>query len=183
MTVSDVRLAGEGLVLRGWTYDDVPAMAVLFDDPQVARFTPLVSPFDAKAARDYLDRAREACATGRRIQLAITTDGAEPLGEVLMFATDNDPYAVEIGYAIGPRHRRQGLAARAVRLATAHAYGALGARRVLLRIEAANAPSRAVARATGFAIADTAPIERGGVTLDTWRHTAPPAQGGTRAGR
>ncbi|MEW2547535.1 GNAT family N-acetyltransferase [Streptomyces sp. NPDC047002] len=170
-----VRLVGEGLVLREWAAADVPAMTALFDDPDTARFTPLASPFDEAAARAYLARAAESRAAGRKLQLAVTEDGGAPLGEVLLFTAVDYPLAVEAGYAIGPRHRGRGLAARALRPAVAYAYGTLGAQRVLLRIVAENAASRAVARATGFSLTDQPPVAApGGALLQTWQHAGPP---------
>jgi RimJ/RimL family protein N-acetyltransferase len=53
---SPVRFAGDRLVLREWTDDDLPTMLELFDEPAVARFTPLASPFDLGAATDVPHR-------------------------------------------------------------------------------------------------------------------------------
>lgn len=39
-----IELTGEGLVLRDWTEGDVAAMPDLFDHPDTAYWTPLVSP-------------------------------------------------------------------------------------------------------------------------------------------
>lgn len=155
-------LEGFGLRLREWTAADVPAMVELFDNAEVGRWTPLRSPFDEAAARDYLDRARERRAEDRGVQLAVTTDGHTPLGEVLLFATGpggRDPGGpdAELGYAIGPAHRGQGLATRAVRLMTGYAVAELAVRRVILRIDLGNAASEHVARATGFRLADGPP--------------------------
>lgn len=167
-------LAGFGLRLREWTDDDVPAMVGLFDDAAVARWTPLASPFDETAARAYLARARERRATGSGIQLAVTTDGHTPLGEVLLFATG--PYGratggpdAELGYAIGAAHRGQGLATRAVRLMTGYAYREPAARRVLLRIDVGNDASEHVAHAAGFRLTDDPP-PGGEPDLRTWVH-------------
>jgi RimJ/RimL family protein N-acetyltransferase len=126
-------LSGEGLVLRDWTDDDLPAMVRLFDDPDVARWTPLASPFDADAAKQYLERSREARTAGRRLQLAVTLDGGAPLGEVMLMFKEGGG-EIEIGYAIGARHRGQGLSARGVRLLTRFAYASLAARRIIRRI-------------------------------------------------
>ncbi|WP_329456347.1 GNAT family N-acetyltransferase [Streptomyces sp. NBC_01497] len=172
-----VRVAGEGLVLREWTRADVPAMTALFDDPDVARFTPLASPFDEAAARAYLTRGEEARAEGHKVQWAVTTDGDTPLGEVLLFTTPENRFDIEAGYVIGPRHRGQGLAVRALRIVTAYAYDTLGARRVLLRIVAENAASAAVARSAGFGRADLPPIRSGEALLDTWQHGGVPDDG------
>ncbi|WP_405856234.1 GNAT family N-acetyltransferase [Streptomyces sp. NBC_01515] len=43
---AQLRLTGEDLVLREWTENDLPAMTELFDDPEIAHWTPLASPFD-----------------------------------------------------------------------------------------------------------------------------------------
>jgi RimJ/RimL family protein N-acetyltransferase len=167
-------LAGFGLRLREWAAADVPAMVELFDDAAVARWTPLASPFDEAAAFAYLDRARERRAEDRGLQLAVTTDGHTPLGEVLLFTSG--PYGrasggpdAELGYAIGAAHRGQGLATRAVRLMTGYAYREAAARRVILRIDLGNAASEYVARTAGFRLADGAPSD-GGPELRTWVH-------------
>lgn len=170
----ELRLSGHGLTLREWDDDDLAAMAGLFDDPDVAYWTPLVSPFGLEAARLYLKRARERRAAGQRIQLAITVDGREPLGEVLLMRNGTDPEIAEIGYGVGPAHRGRGLATRAVRVMTGFALGTLGIERLLLKIEADNAASEAVARAAGYHLTDAPPIaaeEKGRpLSLRTWEY-------------
>ncbi|WP_307845120.1 GNAT family N-acetyltransferase [Planomonospora sp. ID67723] len=175
---SPVDLSGPGIRLREWTDEDLPAMVELFDEPQVDRWTPLRSPFTLEAARAYLAKGREGRAAGLRIHLAITGDDGGPRGEVLLFrASAEDPDA-ELGYVIGARHRRQGLATRAVRLITGYAYDALATSRVLLRIAPGNEASAAVARAAGFRLTDDEPVvrDRGDdtVTLLTWCHRRDP---------
>ncbi|MBG0814855.1 GNAT family N-acetyltransferase [Planomonospora sp. ID82291] len=169
-----VSVSGLGLRLRDWTDEDLPAMAALFDEPQVDRWTPLRSPFTLETARAYLTRAREGRAAGLRLQLAVTEDGGTPLGEVLLFRASPDERDAELGYAIGAAHRRRGLATRAVRLMTGYAYGTLAVDRVLLRIAPDNEASAAVARSAGFRLTDDEPVVRdrgdGTVSLLTWRH-------------
>lgn len=168
-----VTVEGQGLVLREWTDADVPVMVVLFDEAEVGRWTPLRHPFDDAAARAYLDRARTRRVEGLAIQLAITTDGHAPLGEVLLFATGPDGRApdgdqAELGYAIGAAHRGNRLASRAVRLMTGYAVRELGMRAVVLHIDPGNAGSIAVARATGFELTGT--ITEDGTELGVWHH-------------
>ncbi len=88
-----VRLVGDGLMLREWEERDLPRMVELFDDDEVARWTTLPTPFALVEARARLERAR------RRdpLQLAITIDGEEPLGEVMLMSTGH------LGYVLGPR--------------------------------------------------------------------------------
>ena len=171
---SDVRLDGLGIVLREWTADDLPVMVELFDDPQVDHWTPLRSPFDLAAAHAYLDKAHHHRVEGRCLQLAITTDGYEPKGEILLARTGDHGLGAELAYAVGPRHRRQRLATRAVRLITTYAYGVLAMEQVILRIARHNQPSTAVARSAGFELTDSEPITREGSLhlLHTWRHSS-----------
>ncbi|MEV1067153.1 GNAT family N-acetyltransferase [Streptomyces sp. NPDC050263] len=167
-----LRLDGPGITLREWTDDDLEDLVELYDDPEIARWTPVVSPFDAAAARAYLDRARGSRAEGRTAQLAVTTDGGRPKGEVLLFRSTADERDAELAYGVGAGHRGQGLAGRAVRLITELAVRELRPRRVVLCIERGNVASEAVARACGFALADDAPVARQAkgreVLLRTW---------------
>ncbi|MFI1371901.1 GNAT family N-acetyltransferase [Streptomyces longwoodensis] len=164
-----IRLTGEGLVLRDWTEADVPAMPALFDHPDIAYWTPIVSPFDEEAAWARLDRDRRLRADGTAMLLAVTVDGRAPLGEVMLRRA---PEGTELGYAIGPAHRGQALAVRAVRVMAAYAFEELGAERVVLELEAENAASVAVATKAGFRLLDVPLItgeEKGRpFALQTW---------------
>ncbi|MFJ2029495.1 GNAT family N-acetyltransferase [Streptosporangium sp. NPDC087985] len=171
---AEVRLAGHGLVLREWDDGDLAAMVGLFDDPEVAYWTPLVSPFDLDAARVYLKRARERRAAGLRVQLAITVDGGEPMGEVLLMRAEAGLDVAEVGYMVGAAYRGRGVAARAVRVMTDFARERVGIIRLLLEIESGNAASVAVARAAGYRLTDAPPIpaeEKGRpLALRTWEY-------------
>lgn len=164
-----IELAGQGLVLRDWTEADLTAMPELFDHPDVAYWTPLASPFDEEAARGRLVRARELRAEGSAILLAITVDGGAPLGEVMLRRAAE---GTELGYAVGPGHRGQGLAARAVLVMAAYAFEQLGAEQVILELEAENAASVAVATKAGFRLLDVPLIAGEGkgrpFVLQTW---------------
>jgi len=52
-----VTVVEDGLVLREWTTEDVPDLVRLFDTPEMDRRTPLTSPFNASAARLYVQAA------------------------------------------------------------------------------------------------------------------------------
>jgi 2,4-dienoyl-CoA reductase-like NADH-dependent reductase (Old Yellow Enzyme family)/RimJ/RimL family protein N-acetyltransferase len=165
---SGLRLVGDGLVLREWERGDLAAMVKLFDDSEVAHWTPLVTPFDLDAAKAYLDKAH---ADNGRIQLAITVDGDEPMGEVLLM-TDK----ATLGYSVGPAFRGQRLAVRALKLLTTYAHEEAGLPRVILEIEPDNAASSGVARSAGYHLTDLPPTivtDKGReVSLLTWEHLA-----------
>ncbi|MFI5972641.1 GNAT family N-acetyltransferase [Streptomyces sp. NPDC051452] len=164
-----IELRGEGLVLRDWSEADVTVMPELFDHPDIAYWTPLVSPFDEAAARARLARDRRMRAEGTTILLAITVDGGAPLGEVMLRRAAE---GTELGYAVGPAHRGQGLATRALRVMAAYAFEQLGVEQVILELEAENAASVAVATKAGFSLLDV-PLIRGEekgrpFALQTW---------------
>ena len=107
-----VLVRAEGLTLREWQRRDVPRMVAMFDTTEMDRWTPLAHPFDADVAASYVERAHSGRHKGS-LQLAITEDGDVPLGEVLLFPTD-DPAVCEFAYAVGAEHRGRSLAARAL---------------------------------------------------------------------
>src|SRR3712207_2875002 len=91
-------LTGDGIELREWNPEDLDDLVELLDDPDIARWTPMPSPFDVEAGLAYLKRAQQGRLNGQRIQLAITEDGGKPLGEVLLFGVDTGLREAELGY-------------------------------------------------------------------------------------
>jgi RimJ/RimL family protein N-acetyltransferase len=165
-------LTGDGIVLREWRSEDLDDLIAMLDEPDIARWTPMPSPFDVAAGIDYLKRAHQGRVSGQRIQLAITQDGGCPLGEVLLFGLDGGLGEAELGYLVGARHRRRGLASGALSLLSSYARGTLKLSRLLLRIDPGNTASTAVARRCGYRLTAEPPIMQvspyGPTSLDTW---------------
>jgi RimJ/RimL family protein N-acetyltransferase len=167
-----ISLAGEGVRLREWRSEDLDDLVMLLDEPDIARWTPMPSPFDVEAGIAYLKRAHQGRVRGQRIQLAITADGGRPLGEVLLFGVDAGLKEAELGYLVGAPFRHRGLASAALILLSGYAHGTLGLRRLLLRIDPGNTASTAVARRCGYRLTGEPPILQEGPygpsSLDTW---------------
>jgi RimJ/RimL family protein N-acetyltransferase len=167
-----ISLTGDGIELREWTPDDLEDLVELLDEPDIARWTPMPSPFDVEAGLAYLKRAQQGRLKGQRIQLAITADRGKPLGEVLLFGVDSGLKEAELGYLVGAAHRRRGLASSALSLLAEYAQDTLGLRRLLLRIDPGNTASTSVARRCGFRLTGEPPILQEGPygpsSLDTW---------------
>jgi RimJ/RimL family protein N-acetyltransferase len=165
-----LRLTGAGLILREWRPEDLDSLVTLLDEPDIARWTPMPSPFDEEAALAYLKRAYQGRISGRRIQLAITVDGDLPLGEVLLFGAG--AREAELGYLVGEPYRRRGLASSALSLLSTYAQTTLGLNRLTLRIDPGNTASTSVARRCGYRLTGEAPILQEGpwgpTSLDTW---------------
>ena len=167
-----IKLTGDGVQLREWRSEDLDDLVELLDEPDIARWTPMPSPFDMEAGIAYLKRAHQGRMSGQRIQLVITTDGGRPLGEVLLFGVDAGLKEAELGYLVGAAYRRRGLASGALSLLAGYAHGTLGLSRLLLRIDPGNVPSTLVARRCGFRLTGEPPILQEGPygpsSLDTW---------------
>jgi RimJ/RimL family protein N-acetyltransferase len=180
-----ITLTGEGVQLREWRSEDLDDLVELLDEPDIARWTPMPSPFDVDAGIAYLKRAYQGRTTGQRIQLAITVDGGRPLGEVLLFGVDAGLREAELGYLVGAAHRRRGLASGSLSLLSGYARTTLGLSRLLLRIDPGNTASTAVARRCGFQLTGEPPILQEGPygpsSLDTWELVDAHAR--TRLGR
>ena len=165
-------LSGDGIVLREWRADDLDDLVIMLDESDIARWTPMPSPFDVEAGIAYLKRAFQGRTSGRRIQLAITVDGGRPLGEVLLFGVDPGLGEAELGYLVSREHRRRGLASGALSLLSSYARNTLGLSRLLLRIDPDNTASTAVARRCGYRLTGEPPILQespyGPTSLDTW---------------
>ncbi|WP_067495602.1 GNAT family N-acetyltransferase [Actinoplanes sp. TFC3] len=178
-------LTGDGIILREWRDDDLDELVALLDEPAIARWTPMPSPFDLEAGVAYLKRAKRGRVTGSRIQLAITADGGKPLGEVLLFGVDAGLREAELGYLVGAHHRRRGLAARSLSLLSSYARSSLDLSRLVLRIDPGNTASTAVARRCGYRLTGEPPILQEGPygpsSLDTWELVS--AGGSTRMER
>jgi RimJ/RimL family protein N-acetyltransferase len=165
-------LTGDGITLREWRSEDLDDLVRMLDEPEIARWTPMPSPFDVEAGIAYLKRAYQGRINGSRIQLAITADGGRPLGEVLLFGVDLGLKEAELGYLVDSGERRRGLASGALSLLSAYAQSTLGLSRLLLRIDPRNASSTAVARRCGYRRTGEPPILQegpyGSSRLETW---------------
>ncbi|MFI5492443.1 GNAT family N-acetyltransferase [Actinoplanes sp. NPDC051859] len=180
-----ISLTGDGITLREWRDEDLDELVAMLDEPDIARWTPMPSPFDVEAGIAYLKRARQGRVSGQRMQLAITADGGKPLGEVLLFGVDVGLREAELGYLVGAAHRRRGLARRSLTLLSGYARSTLSLNRLLLRIDAGNTASIAVARGCGYRLTGEPPIlqegPHGSTSLDTWESV--PTGGGSRMER
>jgi RimJ/RimL family protein N-acetyltransferase len=145
--------ADEAVVLRAWEDRDRAFLVAACNDPDVARFTEVPSPYTPEHARAWVVSARWLLELGREAHLALadaTVPGAPPLGAAGLVAIDWRARRGELGYWLAPEARGRGSATRAVVLLRDWAHGPLGLARLVMRIHPENRASQDVARRAGF---------------------------------
>ena len=164
-------IAGD-LRLRPWSPADAPALAAAWADPEIACWTGVPPVRDEVAALRWIEGDAVRRAARRSLDLVIERDG-QVAGEVGLAAFSEDGDVAEIGWWVGPAHRRQHVATRAVRCVAEWATGPLGLRRIEARCHPDNPPSGAVAHRAGFLLDEAASTPR----IRVWAFS-PPGRGG-----
>ena len=120
-------------MLRPWATADLDALVAICDDPDVARFTPLPTPYTHADGRAWLGGALARMQAGQELSLAIHEAGHGPVGTIGVRVDDGDRDVAELGYVVARPARGRGIATRSVRL-----VGGVGAARVAPRAPAAD---------------------------------------------
>jgi RimJ/RimL family protein N-acetyltransferase len=139
------------LTLRPVAAADLADLLAVNGDPAVTRFLPYATWQSVADGEAWLARmaALAGRGEGRQLVLASRADG-RVLGTLLLFRHDEGSARLEIGYALGRASWGQGLMREAVRGACAHAFEALGIRRIEAEVNPANTASCRLLEALGF---------------------------------
>jgi RimJ/RimL family protein N-acetyltransferase len=150
-TFPNISISTERLVLRPLDEDDVPALAAMMNDEQVAAWTDVPQPFTEEGARGWItEYAPAERAAGRGLDLAVTEFLTQRLvGIVQLGKTNWHVRSTELSYIIAPWARGEGYASEAA-LATAQwLFGDQKFERIELRTAADNTASQQVAQKIG----------------------------------
>ncbi|BBC97098.1 GNAT family N-acetyltransferase [Streptomyces griseofuscus] len=150
-TFPNISISTERLVLRPLDEDDVPALAEMMNDEQVAAWTEVPQPFTEAGARHWITQHAPAeRAAGRGLDLAVTEFLTQRLvGIVRLTRTDWRIRGTELSYIVAPWARGEGYASEAA-LATARwLFGDQRFERIELRTAADNTASQQVAQKIG----------------------------------
>jgi RimJ/RimL family protein N-acetyltransferase len=130
---------------------DVPRLVEACQDPAVQRYTTVPDHYGPADARRFIESADTGAADGVALHL-ITVDAqsGELLGNAGIRRHHTDAGRWDVGYLVAPWARRRGVATRAVRLISRHAFAELGAERIEILAEPSNQASIGVAERAGF---------------------------------
>ena len=143
---------GDGeIALREWRDGDGEAIVDPLNDPEIARWTQVPSPYTRSDAAEFIASMRAALARGDELALAIASAASgELLGSISVRLTSLEHRRGEIGYLVFRGARGRGVAPRAVRLLARHAIESAGLARVGILTAVGNAGSQRVAEKAGF---------------------------------
>jgi RimJ/RimL family protein N-acetyltransferase len=138
----------ERLVLRRPRPDDVPAIVLACQDPDVPRFMPEVSiPYGEPDARRFLASVERAWRESDERTFAIAGTDDLYLGSVSITLREGG----NVGYMLSPSARGHGFTTEAVRALVRWAHEAHGIKSLQLWTHPDNLASQAVAERAGFA--------------------------------
>jgi RimJ/RimL family protein N-acetyltransferase len=139
------------VVLRAPREADLKALTAACQDPEIARWTRVPSPYTEENARQWLARQSEARARGEGVSFAIT-DAKEGslLGMVGIVSISWEDARAEIGAWMAPQARGQGLAQHALRLFARWAFHTLGLQRLEALIHPLNKASHRLVESLGL---------------------------------
>ena len=143
----------DGVVrLRPWSAADAPALATAWSDEEVRRWTAVPADPSVDHARRWIEAEGLRRRQGLGLDLVVAPVDADDdtvLGEVGLVTMAGGPARAEAGWWVGPAHRRQGIATRAVTLFARWCRDELELE-LFAEVDADNAPSIWVAEAAGI---------------------------------
>jgi len=141
------------LVLRPFLAEDGDPLYAFHADPEAVRYVPYPPRTRAQVA-EVLRRkvaSTELRGEGDLLELAVVRDDDQMLiGDLLLALRSVEHQTLEVGYIFAPAAGGRGYATEAVRSLVELAFGPIGARRVIARVDARNRSSSRLLERLGF---------------------------------
>ena len=161
-------ITGDGVELRLWTMDDAGDLMTACNDPDIARWLPLLPhPYSDEAARWWIEEGAPAAWREGGAAFGIVFPGTRKiLGGIGISNVQLGRKQAEVGYWVAPWARAQGVATRATRTISQWAFDS-GMHRLELLVAKENWASQRVALGAGFTLEGVR--REGGPTRDGGR--------------
>lgn len=142
-------MLSDGVVtLRPLRPDDAPTVIAHLQEPDISRWTGVPSPYGQAEFDAWLTASEEANDQGAGLHLSIVDGEDRVIGAVGVQGLGTD--RPDLGYWVAREARRQGVAARAVRLLRDWLAAEHGRSHLEILVHPDNTPSQRVAAAAGF---------------------------------
>ena len=137
--------------LREVCADDLPDLMEVNGDPEVTHFLPYATWQSLADATAWLERMGKLAGTGSAKQLVIVRNSdSKVIGTALLFNFNEGSNRLELGYALGRAHWKQGYAAEALRGLLSHVLTIWRIRRLEAEVNPSNVASNALLKSLGF---------------------------------
>lgn len=143
-------LGDERVVLRRWSYDDLPCIEEAGRDLVIPRGTSVPTPFSDEAGRAFVERQWSRQTSGSGLSLAMVETATNTAAGMIGLVHRAEPGVVGVGYWTVMSRRRHGLTRRSISLFSRWALGVPGIDRIEALIEPDNVGSIRVAEGAGF---------------------------------
>ena len=138
------------ILLRGWTYCDLPCVAEASRDPAIYVGTTVPHPFSNEAGLAFLERQCQRTASGEGLSLAIAEAGSGTAMGLVCMLHRQQPGVVGMAYWTVPSRRRQGFASGGLKLLSRWALALAAVARLEALVEPGNEGSIKVLEGAGF---------------------------------
>ncbi len=138
------------VTLRLWREEEAPVLAAAWGDPAIQRWCQVPDDCSEKAAASWIAGQQRRRDDGVSVDLAITLDGDQVVGEVGLGPIQWDRSRASLGFWLCAEHRRSGHAARGVRLLSGWALEQLPLSHLVATAAAENPASGWTLAAAGF---------------------------------
>jgi RimJ/RimL family protein N-acetyltransferase len=146
------RLADEVVTLRPWRTDDAAVLARAWADPDIRRWCSVPAEATEDGARRWIAGADDCRRDGLALDLAIEVDG-QVVGEVGLGPIQWAHERAAVGFWVDAAHRRDGHAAKALRLLAPWAFEHLPLDTLAAESSTENPASGRTLRAAAFTLA------------------------------
>ena len=146
----DPPLSDGVITLRAKTRADVDVLVALCQDPAIAQWTRVPSPYTRQDAEAWIAAGELEVQLGTGIDWLAEDEESDVVASVGLQHIRADERIGEIGYWVAAHARGRGIAARGVRLVTEWALGDLGLATLEIMTHEDNAASQGVARTAGY---------------------------------
>jgi RimJ/RimL family protein N-acetyltransferase len=145
-----MELHTDGLVLRPWRLDDAPAVTAACQDPEIARWLPVIpTPYEEEHARAFLEQTARSRENGESYGFAVLdAESGALLGSIAIGLLPF--HCGRIGYWVAREARGRGVATTALKALCRWAVDELELKRLDLLTDPDNLASQRVAEKAGF---------------------------------
>jgi RimJ/RimL family protein N-acetyltransferase len=145
-----MELRADGIVLRPWRLDDAPAVTAACQDPEIARWIPLIPiPYREEHARGFLEDTVRRFESGEGYAFAVLEAETGALAGSIAVRVQTFSSG-HIGYWVARESRGRGIATTALKALCRWAVDELDLKRLELVTDPENIASQRVAEKAGF---------------------------------